>query len=82
MRRWGGGAVGGGVEFAVVGNGAISGGPAWCGGKEVTCCWEVLEEIGEGLHGFGCWWALVVQVRGEESVDRDECRVLVDEKWL
>ena len=71
-----------GVEFAVVGNGAISGGSAWCGVKEVTCCWAVLEEGGEGLHGFRCWGTLVVEVRGEESVDHGECRVLVDEEWL
>ena len=48
----------------------------------MTCCWAVLEEGVEGLHGFGCWGALAVEVRGEESVDRGECRVLVGKKWL
>ena len=46
------------------------------------CCWAVLEEGGEDLHGFGCWGTLVVEVRGEESVDCGECRVLMDEEWL
>jgi hypothetical protein len=31
-----------GVEFAVVGNGAMPGGSAWCGWEEVTCCWVIL----------------------------------------
>ena len=44
----------------------------------MTGCWAVLEES----VGFGCWGALVVEVRGEESIDRDECRVLVGKKWL
>ena len=50
-----------GVVFTVIGDSAISGGSAWCGGKKMTCCWAVLEAGGEGLHGFGCvcggaWW--------------------------
>ena len=54
-----------GAEFAVVGDRAISGGSAWCGGKKVTCCWAVLEEGDEGFHGFGCWgpWWLRCGVR-------------------
>ena len=62
---------------------AASGGSAWCGGEEVVCCWAILlEEGGEGLHSFGCWGAWVVEVWGEESIDRGECGVLVGEEWL
>ena len=48
----------------------------------MTCGWAVLEESVEDLHGFGCWGALAVEVRGKESIDRGECRVLVGKKWL
>jgi hypothetical protein len=38
----------------------------------MTCCWAVAEEGGDGLHGFRCWGALVVEVWGEEGIDRGE----------
>jgi hypothetical protein len=60
------------VEFAVVGNSAVPGGSVWRGRKKVTCCRAVSEEGGDCLHGFKCWGALVVEVRGEEGVDRGE----------
>ena len=70
------------IEFAVVGGSAASGRSAWCSGEKVVCGWAVLEEGGEDLHGFGCWGTWVVEVRGEESIDRGECGVLMEEEWL
>ena len=78
----GGGVVGGEGRARSSWGSAASGGSAWCGGEEVVCCWAISMEGGEGLHSFGCWGAWVVEVRGEESVDRGKCRVLMDEEWL
>ena len=48
----------------------------------MTCFWAVLEESGEGSYDGGGWGAWLLEVRGEKGIDRGECRVLVDEKWL
>ena len=37
------------------------------------CCWAIFEEGGDDFHGFGFWGTWVVEVRGEESIDRGEC---------
>ena len=48
----------------------------------MTCCWAVLEKSGEGSYDGGGWGAWLLEVRGEKGIDRGECGVLVDEKWL